>query len=236
MSVSPGTNLKHHREHVRKLLGSPDKGVNIFEDSPFKLPGVDLPNPQFEIFTNESSGDAFPGPFDVFVDEDFLGSSPLKSVKRPRLDRALTSTDALHDVFGGHLGSPFRDTGLKTDFRMKLLGSPARIASPVKRDRPTSHPSPGPTSIPHIPLPDIPEEDDFMFAVNLPSDDSEDLDISRGFQKIGAKATPATNQATHLLTTSKPIWMKSYGSPSKHPTSACSNGRPSLGRSATTMF
>jgi forkhead transcription factor HCM1 len=239
MSVSPGTNLKHHREHVRQLLGSPSKTINIYGgSSPFKLPDIDLPNPTFEIFADESNDGTFPGAFDVFADEDFLRSSPLKSSKRPRLDRALTSTDALHDVFGGRLGSPFSDGNLKSDFKMKLLGSPARLSSPVKRDQPTSHPSLAPSAIPHMSLPDIAEDDDFMFAVNLPSDDSDGVDISKGFQKIGAKApAPASNPASHLLAVPPTAgWMKSYGSPTKPPTNARAHGRPSLGRSTSTMF
>lgn len=238
LSVSPNTNLKRHREHVRQLLGpSPNKGLS-FDDSPFKLPELDLPNAQFEIFAGEAGEEPFAGAFDVFVDENFLGSSALKSSKRPRLDRTLTSTDALHGIFGGRLGSPFGDSSFKSDFKKKLLGSPARIASPVKRSQPTSHPSPTPATITHMSLPDIPEEDDFMFAVNLPSDDSEGVDLSKGFQKIGAKApAPAMSPATHLLpppTTSG--WMRSNGSPSRPPTSTRAHGRPSLGRSTTTMF
>lgn len=240
MSVSPGTNLKHHREHVRQLLGSPNKSINIWEDSPFKLQGLDLPNPQFEIFANETGADAFSGAFNDLIDENYLASSPLKSAKRPRLDRSVTSTDILHDVFGGRLGSPFGDNTVKSDFKMKLLGSPARIASPAKREQITSHPLEARTTIPHMALPDIPEEDDFMFAVNLPSDDSDGLDISKGFQKIGATKplAPSLASTAHLMAPppTNATWMKSYGSPSKPPTNARPHGRPSLGRSSTTMF
>ncbi|KIW09156.1 uncharacterized protein PV09_00091 [Verruconis gallopava] len=266
MSVSPGTNLRNHREHVRKLLGSPDKSsMGIFEDkSPFKIPDVELPNTSaFEIFSNDNGTDAFSGVFDVFADEEFLGSSPLKSTKRPRLDRSLTATDALHDVFGGKLASPFDENDKPmSDFKTKLLGSPARIASPVrssngstspiKRNQPRSHPSPMSTHhglLQTMTLPEIQEEDDFMFAtVNLPSDDSDGLDISRGFQKIGAKAPAAASGSTsaprasgHTGTTThlappQGAWMKSYGSPSKPHPNARASARPGLGRSATNLF
>jgi hypothetical protein len=238
MSVSPGTNLKNHREHVRQLLGSPAKRINIFEESPFKSGLIDRPNAEFEIFAGHGGGDAFQGAFDVFADEEFLGSSPLKSTKRPRMDRSLTSTDVLHDVFGGRLGSPFGESNLKSSFKTKLLGSPARIPSPTKQNRPTSHPAPilAHSAIPHMSLPEIPEEDDdFMFAVNIPSDDSEGVDISKGFQKIGTIPNPAAlNPQPHLLAPNN-VWMKSYGSPSR-PANSRPNGRPSLGRSTTSMF
>jgi hypothetical protein len=235
MSASPNTNLKHHREHVRQLLGSPEKRNNIFEESPFKIPhNLELPAPDFEVFATTGSGGSFPGAFDVFVDEEFLASSPVKSSKRPRLGRSSTATDALHDVFGGRLGSPFGEKKTSTDLKNK--GSPTRLESPVKRAQPTSHPAAAPTTIPHMSLPDIPEEDDFMFAVNIPSDDSDGLDLSKGFQKIGTK-TPAgaINYAPQLFAPSN-NWMKTNGSPARHPPNTRPSGRPSLGRSTTTMF
>ena len=239
MSVSPGTNLRNHREQVAKqLLGSPDKKISVFEESPFKLTGVELPAPDFEIFAGTGGGEAFTGAFDVFVDEEFLASSPLKSTKRPRLERSATATDALHDVFGGRLGSPFGESS-NSDFRTKLLGSPARLPSPIKRSQPTSNPAglAGPSTIPHLSLPDIPEEDDFMFAVNIPSDDSDGVDISKGFHKIGTKPPPGTiDYSPSLFQMPSNTWMKTQGSPVKSTTNARPNGRPSLGRSTTTMF
>jgi hypothetical protein len=239
MSVSPGTNLKNHREHVRQLLGSPAKRTNIFEESPFKNGLIDLPNPDFEIFAGTTGVEAFPTAFDVFADEEFIGSSPLKSSKRPRMERSLTSTDVLHDVFGGRLGSPFGESNLKSSFKTKLLGSPTRVPSPIKQSQPTSHPAAisAHSTIPHMSLPEIAEEDeDFMFAVNLPSDDSDGVDITKGFQKIGNNPNRAClNPQPHLLAPNN-TWMKSYGSPSKPPAGTRPNGRPSLGRSSTTMF
>jgi len=239
MSVSPGTNLKHHREHIQKLLGSPDRRVTFFDESPFKLGGIELPAAEFEIFAGDNGNDTFAGAFDVFADDTFLGSSPLKSAKRPRLERSATATDALHDMFGGRLGSPFGENS-KSDFKSKLLESPARIQSPTKRSQPTSHPSAGALSgnIPHLALPDIPEEDDFMFAVNLPSDDSDGVDLSKGFTKIGAKPPTAATSYNQkgIFAGGSNGWMKSHGSPVKQPAHARPNGRPSLGRSTTTMF
>lgn len=232
MSISPNTNLRNHREHVRKLLGSPDKGVSLLNSSPFKFPDLQLPNSQFELYADPELS---PGHFDIFNDDHALRSSPLKSVKRPRFSRSMTSIDALQDAFGYTGGPMFTKEVAKPDFKTKLLGSPVRIKSPRKHDQ-------APSSMPHMALPQIPEEEDYMFGVNLPSDDSEPgLDISQGFQKIGAppKAQPV-KQATHMLAVPDASWMTAYGassngSPSKPPTGNRS-ARPPLGRSNSTKF
>lgn len=222
MSVSPNTNLRNHREHVRKLLGSPEKSLGIMEDmmSPFPFPTMELPNSNsFELYADDRIN------FDVFADD-----SPLKSVKRPRLERANTSSGVLADITSGanRLGDLSRP-----DFKVKRLASPVRIRSPLKRL--AAEPLQASNSI--LTLPQIPEEEDYLFGVELPSDDSEQgIDLTQGFQKIGApaSASPAINRIGGMLAPPSQ-WSRATGSPSKPPGNGRS-GRPALGRSLTSIW
>jgi forkhead transcription factor HCM1 len=224
MSVSPNTNLRNHRDQIRKLLGSPDKSLGLLDStfSPFPFPpSLELPNQEhFEIYHGE------PVNFDVFVDD-----SPLKSAKRPRLERANTTSGILADITGSG-ANRLADLG-RPDFKVKRLASPVRIGSPLKR----SSTDQLPTSHQNMALAQIPEEDDYLFGVELPSDDSETgLDLTQGFQKIGApaSASPALNRSSGML--APPTnWSRATGSPSKPP-SGRGSGRPSLGRSMTSIW
>ncbi|KAF2425788.1 hypothetical protein EJ08DRAFT_594068 [Tothia fuscella] len=224
MSVSPNTNLRNHREHVRKMLGSPDKSLGILDSlSPFPFPNLDLPNPDtFELYGNENLN------FDVFADD-----SPLKSAKRPRLERANTTSGILADITGSN--TRLSDM-MRPDFKVKRLASPVRIKSPLKRYI-TELPPP-PTSNPNATLPQIPEEEDYLFGVELPSDDSEQgIDLTQSFQKIGApaSASPAINR-TGLMLAPPSTWSRATGSPSKPPAGAARVGRPPLSRSYTNKW
>lgn len=220
MSVSPNTNLRNHREHVRKLLGSPDKSLGILDSmSPFPFPSLELPNPElFELYGGDQLS------FDVFGDD-----SPLKSAKRPRLERANTTSGILADITGSN---PRISEMLRPDFKVKRLASPVRIKSPLKRstaDLP-------PTSNPNLALPQIPEED-YLFGVDLPSDDSEQgIDLTQGFQKIGASAgeSPTANRSGAMLAPPS-NWSRATGSPSKPP-GVARPSRPLLARSLTNKW
>lgn len=228
MSVSPNTNLRAHREQVRKLLGSPLKESASLEGSPFPFPDMRLPDSsQFELYSNELAGG-----WDVFQDD-----SPLKSAKRPRLERANTWTPSgmLADFTGGENLNDFLAGNRKPDFTAKLLGSPVRLTSPAKPSPPKRPASADQLPVPNLSLPQIPEEEEDLFGFNLPSDDSEPgLDLSQGFQKIGAKVHQENVSATMLA---PPVdWMRATGSPSKPPNSHRAGGRPGLGRTSSNIF
>ncbi|QDS70278.1 hypothetical protein FKW77_007842 [Venturia effusa] len=229
MSVSPNTNLRAHREQVRKLLGSPLKESASLEGSPFPFPDMSLPDlSQFEIYSGESAG-----PWgDVFQDD-----SPLKSARRPRLERAnsWTSSAMLADLTGGENSNGVLNGSSKPDFTAKLLGSPVRLTSPVKPAPPKRAASADQLPVSNVSLPQIPDEDGDLFGFNLPSDDSEPgLDLSQGFQKIGAKIQQENVSATMLA---PPVdWMRATGSPSKPPNSHRAGGRPGLGRTSSSIF
>lgn len=225
-SVSPNTNLRNHRNRIRELVGgSPDKSMAVMVDSHLLYqpwsPAVQVPDE--ENFNLHESG--FHDSFDVFADAANLDSPSKRSIKRPRLERAATTSGILADITGlkANARSITPTPGWKSPFlNIPSLQSPARFESPSKA--PTSNPSPEfalPKLMPDSnPLPglspvqnyDLPNDD--FFGVDLHSDESEEagFDILQGFQKIGASAV-ALN-----------------GSPSKPPS------RPSFGRSSTSLF
>lgn len=228
MSVSPNTNLRAHREQVRKLLGSPLKESASLGGSPFPFATMSLPDSsQFELYSGELSG-----PWDVFQDD-----SPTKSSRRPRLERASTWTPSgiLADFTGGENLNDFVAGSKKPDFTAKLLGSPVRLTSPAKPSPPKRPASADQLPVSNLSLPQIPEEDEDLFGFNLPSDDSEPgLDLSQGFQKIGAKVHQENVPATMLA---PPVdWMRATGSPSKPPNGHRAGGRPGLGRTSSNIF
>jgi forkhead transcription factor HCM1 len=233
MSVSPNTNLRAHREQVRKMLGSPLKESLPLTGSPFPFPDMTLPDTsQFELY-----GGDLTGAWDVFLDD-----SPLKSVKRPRLERAntWTSSGILAEITGND--NDFLAVSKKPDFTAKLLASPVRLMSPPKLSPTKLSPTKRSASVDQLPaptpqsaLPQIPEEDEDLFGINIPSDDSEPgLDLSQGFQKIGAVVHH--ENATSSMFAPPLDWMRATGSPSKPPNSHRAGGRPGLGRTASNIF
>lgn len=219
-SASPNTNLRNHRNRMRELVGgSPDKSMPMWVDTSFLdnktwSPAVQIPNDE----NVNLVGDGFTNTFDIFGDYDYQ-ESPLKpSAKRPRLERAATTTGILADITGlkPNLGSP--TPNWKSSFLNIPSFSPARQESPSKA--PTSNPLPefslpkvedGHTGLTPPQTFEIAQDDDIFHLLH--SDESEPgIDLLQGFEKIGARASVAPN-----------------GSPSKP-------ARPSLGRSSTTRF
>ncbi|RDI82531.1 hypothetical protein Vi05172_g7419 [Venturia inaequalis] len=228
MSVSPNTNLRAHREQVRKLLGSPLKESASLEGSPFPFSNLNLPDSShFEIYSADHAAH-----WDVFQDD-----SPIKSARRPRLERANTWTPSglLADFTGGENLNDYLAGSKKPDFTAKLLGSPVRLTSPAKPSPPKRPASADQLPVSNLSLPQIPEEDEDLFGFNLPSDDSEPgLDLSQGFQKIGAKVHQENVSATMLA---PPVdWMRATGSPSKPPNGPRTGGRPALARTSSNIF
>ena len=228
-SVSPNTNLKNHRDKVKQMLASP----NVQEPSPGMV------NLDFDVDVNEYNVHAPSGTnhffYDHFLDTTLRsatdrGSPEKRPGKRPRLERASTTASILADVTGAR--SNIDVSPLKTPkFYRTLLRSPDRFEpSPIKpvQKLPTSHPG-DENTMPNLQFPQ--EDNDILFGIDLPSDASEPgFDIMQGFQKIGA---PAPAASSSLLVTPANI---SCNPPPTKAANKKASGRPSLGRSMTTLF
>ena len=222
-SASPNTNLRNHRNKMRELVGgSPDKSLATWVDTSFLdfktwSPAVNVPNDEHV----NLNGNGFESTFDIFGDYDYNESPLKKSAKRPRLERAVTSTGILADI-----------TGAKSN--MNIVNSPT--ASPLKA--PLLKPPPTSTPLPDFNFPTLDQEnahtgltpfkslgditetahDEEDFSHLLHSDESEPgIDLLQGFAKIGARASSSA--------------VAPNGSPQKK-----SAPRPSLARSSTTRF
>lgn len=169
-SISPNSQLNLHRQAMSAFMNSPAKSLGLFGEevssySPaFKWPGSAHHNAfddHFEVYTDSAAAPATPGP----------ASSPLKSIqKRPSLGRANTSTGVLSDATNikGRLNSktPSKFPILKPTPQIFIGGSPGKDAM----------------------LPDFEHDDlfDFGHFADENSDEGEGLDLTKGFQKIGA--------------------------------------------------
>ena len=87
------------------------------------------------------------------------------------------------------------------------------------------------------------EDDSFFYALNLPSDDSEGVDILQGFSRIGEaavqnKSPSAVLAEQNVLSTllMPEQYLIAHQSPSRPPKNGSNQGRPSLGRSSTSFF
>ncbi|KAL3427069.1 Forkhead protein sep1 [Phlyctema vagabunda] len=215
-SVSPNTNLRLHRDRVRELVGSPVRGLTVLEEN---LPW----SPAFHLDENTTMFYDFGTDFDIFADTTAgllsvpaNGSPEKRSAKRPRIDRS-KSANILADIsnnasknatptpklsFTPNIGGSIFDSPTKgfsaMDSPSKLLGlnSPSKSASSAYGN--------ANFDLPH---------DDFLGAEFLAEDvtDFSGVDITQGFQKIGAGGYPTR-------TTPK------------------GKSRPSMGRSFTSRF
>jgi hypothetical protein len=206
-SVSPNTNLRMHRDRVRQLVGSPDRGLSCLDENTPWSPAFNLEDTSFAEFSAE---------FDIFADNTTAllsgqGSSPVKrSAKRPRLDRA-HSTNFLSDVSN-------KCKSITSTPMIKYVSTPTLAASafesPSKLLNLESPSKFNPSSL-DLSAFDIPQED-FYGAEFLTDEVTEfsGVDILQGFQKIGAGGH-GNRQA---------------------PNGNNSNPRPSFGRSFTSRF
>jgi hypothetical protein len=219
MSVSPGTNLRNHRNNVRRLLGSPDRSLGIME-SPYKPLGL---NETDSIDPALSAMYMGIDPFELFGNPSPLRrkapSSPDRSAKRPRLERS--STGALGDLTGSRLN-------VRADLLHPPTLSPARSLlpplpfSPIKRVNPSGQRRRADIVVAEQPYAFDNDENDELFGLNLPSDDTDPgLDILKGFTRIGAPPSPD---------------VLGYGYSQPSPSKKQRTGRPGLGRSSTSLF
>ena len=238
-SISPNTNLRNHRNNVRKLLGSPLKDSMMA--APFSPLAIDLPDTtNFELFVDDNFN------FDVFGESSpSRGASAKRPSRRPRLGRANTSAGILADITSNPLNdfedcipSPYRVPSADWPMQMGVgrfnpIKTPGSVwPSPTKKSfaAPNAPPAHAATNVPTIQLQ---PDDDFLFGIELPSDGSEPgFDITQGFQKIGAPNGSVPGPAAALA---PPLsWSRGMS-----PTKAAANkqsARPPFGRSATSMF
>ncbi|EMC97436.1 hypothetical protein BAUCODRAFT_451965 [Baudoinia panamericana UAMH 10762] len=234
-SISPNTNLRNHRNRMKALLGSPAKvlsplpetstwspAFNLVEDShvgltPFRSPFVQSKTP-WKPNSDTPGGSMLKKAFDIFIDapeEDLTarGSPEKRSVRRPSLARAVTSTGILADITGNAknnnltLASPGNSPFSLSQFLAKPgpLRSPANLGSPLKQchEPPTADLSAGELDWPYeaacgenlLPSAVVSNASAAaeLFGVHLSSDGSEEgIDIFQDFGKIG-QAPAAVN-------------------------------------------
>lgn len=182
-SISPNSQLNLHRQAMSAFMNSPARSVGFGEEtssySPaFKWAGSAHHNAfddHFEVYNDSAATPATPG----------LASSPLRAMqKRPTLSRPNTSTGVLSDAtnFHGRLNqkTPSKFPILRPTPQIFIGGSPGK----------------------DVMLPTFEHDDLFDFGpfADENSDDGEDLDLTKGFQKIGAppvmKAISPVKKAT----------------------------------------
>jgi forkhead transcription factor HCM1 len=233
-SASPNTNLRNHRNKMKELVGgSPDKSLAMWVDTSFLdnkswSPAVNIPDTE----NVNLVGHGFESTFDIFGDYGYNESPIKRSAKRPRLERAVTTTGILADITGtkSNMNSPTPDWKMASSFFNVPSLSPAKKMSPLKAPMlkpPRSNPGldfslfdsgkenglPAPSKSFSAPsTQQQQQEDDDIFHL-LHSDESEPgIDLLQGFEKIGARTSTASN-----------------GSPQKV-------SRPGLTRSSTVRF
>jgi forkhead transcription factor HCM1 len=234
-SASPNTNLRNHRNKMRELVGgSPDKSLAMCVDTSFLdykswSPAVSVPNDEMV----NLHGHGFENTFDIFGDYGYQESPVKMSTKRPRLERAVTSTGILADITGNKSNNFMNSP--TPNWRSSFLNipnlSPTRMQSPLKapilkaptsaskeNDLPTLHSGLTPPQSFAGPA-SSKQEDEDEISCFLHSDESEPgIDLLQGFQKIGARpATVAPNGSPQKV--SRPI-----------------GPRPGLSRSTTVRF
>ncbi|MCJ1256609.1 hypothetical protein MMC24_004433 [Lignoscripta atroalba] len=174
-SISPNTNLRNHRNKIRELVGSPVRSMGVLsEDIPF--------SPAFNLLEDESYAfnDTLGACTNIFAENEYsiksrrsYGSPEKRPIKRPRLDRATTTSSILADI----TGTSNDNKDLMPSIKAPYLDSPVRQKSPGKSSFIGSN------------VVDL-SKDDF-FGLDIFADDDPDdfggLDILQGLQKIGEK-------------------------------------------------
>lgn len=235
-SCSPNTSLRNHRNNIKAFLGeSPAKSwTPLVPFSPaFNLdeftPAKDLTPWRASNDTNDV--------FDENAALEDLSARGSPGKKRPRIERAVTSTSVLADITSGKgnamgLDSPFnfQFTPLKATHPAQLR-SPVMLGSPLKRVT-MAPPSTG-VSESTVNAPDwldlsldnyFPQHNGHeLFGLGIQDDifDEQGVDILQEFGKIGSKQPQLqpTNPGS-----------SSMGSPAKR------SQRPSISRSITSRF
>ncbi|KAJ9654201.1 Forkhead transcription factor [Neophaeococcomyces mojaviensis] len=189
-SISPNSQLRRHREAMQQFIGSPAKADDVFTGDLSFSPVSKLGTP----FMPNSFEESFAVDFDFGRFGTPLASSPIKpgmSAKRASLQRSNTSAGILSDVTkraNNKLSSktPSKIPGnitLKAPSNVSVTGSPLKKSVSTKSF-----------------VPDIynDENDNYLFDFgSFPdenSEEGEELDISKGFSKIGSGNNTSSSQ------------------------------------------
>jgi forkhead transcription factor HCM1 len=171
-SISPNTHLQNHRKKIKEMMATPKMDPIVLEDTFNFSPVFAVSENEPLLFTDAS--------FNIFCDSPVsrrvMGSPEKRSVKRPRIERANTTSGVLAEVTGASSNILMPNPMLKPP----MLGSPLRQRSPSKS--PSKKP-------PFGDLSDFSKEDFFsldMF-VNEDPEEAAGFDLLQGFQKIGEK-------------------------------------------------
>ena len=232
-SCSPNTSLRNHRNNIKAFLGeSPAKSwTPLVPFSPaFNL---DEFTPAKDLTPWRPSNDVFD---ENAVLEDFSArGSPGK--KRPRIERAVTSTGVLADITSGKGNAMAFDSPFNFHFTPLKATHPAQLRSPVMLGSPLKRVTMAPPSTGvsenSVNAPDwldlsldnyLPQHGQELFGLGIQDDifDEQGVDILQEFGKIGSKQQPQL-QPTHPGSSS-------MGSPAKR------SQRPSISRSITSRF
>ncbi|RMZ70886.1 forkhead box l2 [Pyrenophora seminiperda CCB06] len=240
-SASPNTNLRNHRNKMRELVGgSPDKSLAMWVDASFLdnkgwSPAVSVPNDE----SVNLVGHGFENTFDIFGDMGYNESPIKRSAKRPRLERAVTTSGVLADITGtkgNMVDSPTPNWKMSSSFLNIPDLSPVKNMSPIKApllkpptssalldfalpgaNKENNHARLDPPQtflVPAKPQQQQQQDDEDIFHL-LHSDESEPgIDLLQGFEKIGARS----------------LAVAPNGSPQKKAS------RPGLARSSTVRF
>lgn len=217
-SVSPNTNLKLHRDRVRELVGSPERGITCLDE---ELPPW---SPAFNLDDTAYLISAFDVDYDIFAANPSMlmapstGSPEKRSAKRQRVERS-RSANILADITNSN-NKKVTSTP-KLSFTPSL--APSFYDSPVKGLGIMDSPSAllGIESLNKLESPsfsinafELPQEEEFFGAEFLSEEmtDFSGMDIMQGFQKIGSGAHSSRNSPK------------------------ANNSRPAFGRSFTTRF
>jgi len=116
--MSPNTNLKNHRARMQKLLEeSPQTRMSPFiEQDLFTSPEKTQSTPWRESFA-----------FEHFMQDDSLLSRGSPEKKRPRMERAVTSTGMLADITGSSFMNHNHNKSLENEFHAPFQMTPASV-------------------------------------------------------------------------------------------------------------
>ncbi|KAI9741898.1 MAG: hypothetical protein M1834_000287 [Cirrosporium novae-zelandiae] len=173
-SVSPNTNLENHRKRIRELVGSPVKG--------FVMPNNEvIYSPAFNI-ADDSYDDS------IFVELSRDLHSPTrspekKSIRRPILDRAISTGSILADV-----------TGTKNSKAVLSMSKPLFPRSPEHNASPSKISE----------FLNLPQDDVFGIDFEVDDDEPEGVDLLKGFQKIGDASKTIRNASPSKKSSKRP--------------------------------
>lgn len=233
-SCSPNTSLRNHRDNIKAFLG----------ESPAKSWTPLVPfSPAFNLDDLTPAKDLTPwrATYDVFDEnsrDDFISrGSPEK--KRPRIERAITTTGVLADITSGKANAMSFDSPFNFQFTPLKATNPAQLRSPVMLGSPLKRVTMAPPSTGvsdnSVNAPEwldlsldnyFPQmhhgQELFGLGISDESFDEQGVDILQEFGKIGSKQQPQL-QPTNPGSTS-------MGSPAKR------IQRPNISRSITSRF